>query len=254
MKAMAMWTAGVAAALAAGSVIGCSGVGGATVAHTAADQRMGGTVTRHAIRPSDFSHPRTNPYFPLRPGLVLRYRGTDGPAKFRERVTVTHKTKMIQGIKATVVRDILRRADGSLAEATQDWYANDNAGNVWYLGEDTATYDRHGNLQSREGSWQAGVKGAVAGTIMPSDPRPTDAYRQEYWRGHAEDQAWIVQDNATVKVPLGTYHDVVRSYEWSRLEKGNVSVKFYARGLGIVSEHDVSGGTENFKLVGVTRS
>jgi hypothetical protein len=95
------------------------------------------------------------------------------------------------------------------------------------------------------------VKGGVAGLIMPADPRPTDAYRQEYWRGHAEDQAWIVQNNDTVKVPLGTYHRVVRSYEWSRLEKRNVSVKFYARGLGIVSEHDIAGGTENFKLVGV---
>jgi hypothetical protein len=46
---------------------------------------------------------------------------------------------------------------------------------------------------------------------------------------------------------------VVRSYEWSRLEKANVSVKFYACGLGIIAEHDVSGGTENFKLVSVTR-
>jgi hypothetical protein len=251
MKAMAMWAAGVAA-LAAGPVIGWSAAGGAAVTHAAVVQPMGGTVSGPAVRPSDFSHPRGNPYFPLRPGLVLLYRGTDGPAKFRERVAVTHKTKMIQGIKAAVVVDILRRADGSVAEATRDWYADDNAGNVWYLGEATATYDRHGDVQSREGSWQAGVKGAVAGMIMPAHPRPTDAYRQEYWRGHAEDQAWIVQVDDTVTVPAGSYHQVVRSYEWSRLEKGSVSVKFYARGLGIVSEHDVSGGTENFKLVRVT--
>jgi hypothetical protein len=88
---------------------------------------------------------------------------------------------------------------------------------------------------------------------MPASPRPTDAYRQEYWRGHAEDQAWIVQNQASITVPNGTYHHVVRSYEWSRLEKANVSVKFYARGLGIVAEHDVAGGTENFTLGGVTR-
>lgn len=205
------------------------------------------------VGPGQFNHPQANPYFPLQPGMVLRYRGTDGPQRFRERVTITHRKKTIQGIKATVVRDILRRADGTLAEATRDWYADDNDGNVWYLGEATATYDHHGNVQSREGSWQAGVKGAVAGRIMPAGPKPTDAYRQEYWRGHAEDQAWVVQSNATVKVPVGTYHHVVRSYEWSRLEKSNVSVKFYARGLGIVTEHDVAGGTETFELVGVTR-
>jgi len=200
-----------------------------------------------------FTHPRANPYFPLTPGLVLRYRGTDGPDRFQEQVVVTNQTKMIEGVRATVVRDVLRRTDGSIAELTHDWYANDNKGNVWYLGEATATYRRNGQLESREGSWEAGVKGARAGQIMPASPRPTDAYRQEYWRGHAEDQAWIVQNQANITVPNGTYHHVVRSYEWSRLEKANVSVKFYARGLGIVAEHDVAGGSENFKLVGVTR-
>jgi hypothetical protein len=213
----------------------------------------GGAAQSASVFSASFTHPRSNPYFPLTPGLVLRYRGTDGPAKFDERVAVTHETKTIQGVKAIVVRDVLRRADGTVAEATRDWYADDDSGNVWYLGEATATYDRHGRVESREGSWQAGTRGATAGMIMPSSPKPSDAYRQEYWRGHAEDQAWIVQNGATVTVPTGTYHRVVRSYEWSRLEKANVSVKFYARGLGIVAEHDVSGGTENFKIVGVQR-
>lgn len=202
---------------------------------------------------ASFTHPQPNPYFPLTPGLVLHYRGADGPAKFRERVAVTHRARTIEGVKAVVVRDVLRSADGTLAESTRDWYADDNRGNVWYLGEATATYDRHGHVDSREGSWQAGVEGARAGMIMPSSPKPTDAYRQEYWRGHAEDQAWIVQTGAAVTVPTGTYQRVVRSYEWSRLERANVSVKFYAQGVGIVAEHDVSGGTERFKLVSVQR-
>ena len=78
-----------------------------------------------------------------------------------------------------MVRDVLRRADGSVAEKTHDWYAPDNRGTVWYFGEATATYDRHGNVLSREGSWKAGVHGAVAGIIMPARPTATDAYRQE---------------------------------------------------------------------------
>jgi hypothetical protein len=243
MRRAVLATAGLAAVVAVitGVVIGSTGASSTAVGHSGP-----------AVRPSDFSHPQANPYFPLQPGLVFRYHGTDGLQKFRERVTITHKTKMIQGVKATVVRDVLRRADGTLAESTRDYYAGDNSGNVWYLGEATATYDRHGNVKSREGSWQAGMKGGEAGLIMPANPRPTDAYRQEYWRGHAEDQAWIVQNNASVKVPIGTYHHVVRSYEWSRLEKRNISVKLYARGLGIISEHDVSGGTETFKLVSAT--
>jgi hypothetical protein len=204
------------------------------------------------VTPSQFTTPLQNPYFPLRPGTVFRYRGTDEGERLHERVLVTSKTKVIQGITTTVVRDVLRRSDGSLAEKTLDFYAPDNAGNVWYFGEKTATYDEHGHLDSREGSWQAGVKGAVAGTIMPADPRPTDAYRQEYFPGHAEDQAWIVQRNASTTVPYGTLHHVVRSFEWTRLEKNVLSLKLYAPGLGIVREKDMSGGSESFVLVSVT--
>ena len=203
--------------------------------------------------PSNFTAPKANPYFPLTPGLVLRYRGTDGSEKLHERLAVTNRTKTILGVRTHVVRDVLRRADGTVAEATSDWYADDNAGNVWYFGENTATYRPNGTVESREGSWQAGVSGAVAGLIMPANPRPTQAYRQEFWRGHAEDQAWIVQRDTTVRVTAGTYTHVVRSYEWSRLEKANVSLKFYAPGVGIIREGDVAGGQESFQLVSITR-
>jgi hypothetical protein len=204
-----------------------------------------------AVNPGQFDKPQQNPYFPLRPGTVSRYRGTEDGDKYRERVVVTGRTKVIQGVTTTVVSDILRRADGSLAEKTRDWYAPDNDGNVGYFGEATATYDEHGDVESREGSWQAGVRGAVAGTIMPADPRPTDAYRQELYRGHAEDQAWIVQRNASTTVPYGTLHALVRSFEWTRLEKKVLSLKLYAPGLGIVREKDMSGGNESFVLVSV---
>ncbi|ABL81460.1 MULTISPECIES: hypothetical protein [unclassified Nocardioides] len=206
-----------------------------------------------AVAPAQFDRPQQNEYFPLEPGTVTRYRGTDEGDRFVERVRVTHRTKRIQGVTTTVVRDTLRRADGSLAEQTSDWYAADNDGNVWYFGEATATYDRSGRLESREGSWRAGVDGAVAGLIMPAEPRPTDAYRQEFLRGEAEDQAWIVQRNASTTVPYGTLHHLVRSFEWTRLEKPVLSLKLYAPGLGIVREKDMSGGSESFVLVSVRR-
>ena len=44
----------------------------------------------------------------------------------------------------------------------------------------------------------------------------------------------------------------MRSFEWTRLEPGVLSLKFYARGLGIVLERDVAGGSEIFRLVSVT--
>ena len=205
------------------------------------------------VQAAHFAHPQPNPYFPLVPGTVTRLRGTDSGEHLHERVTVTHRTRMIQGVRTRVVRDVLFRADGSVAEKTHDWYADDSGGNVWYFGERTATYDERGHVESREGSWEAGVDGARAGLIMPADPHPTDAYRQELYRGRAEDQAWVVQGNAVVRTPMRRFRHAVRSLEWSRLEPGVVSVKFYARGVGIVREKDLAGGSEVFEVVSVDR-
>lgn len=203
--------------------------------------------------PGDFSLGATNAYFPLEPGTVTILRGREDGRHFRERVVVTHRTKLVEGVRTRVVLDVVRRGDGSVAERTRDWYATDDTGRVWYFGEATATYDRHGGLVDREGSWQAGVDGAVAGTIMPAHPRATQAFRQELKRGEAEDQAWVVQTGARVRTPAGVFRHVVRTLEWSRLEKGVVSTKLYARGVGIVFERDLSGGDETFALVRVHR-
>jgi hypothetical protein len=222
-----------------------------SLAVTAYAAHAGGGSAPAAV-PVRFDKPVANPYFPLTPGLVTRLRGTDEGRRFHEVVRVTGRTKQIQGVAGTVVKDVLRRADGTVAEKTHDWYADDNDGNVWYLGEDTATYDRHGHVRSREGSWEAGVDGATRGTIMPAQPAVTDAYRQEYLKGAAEDQAWIVQRGRSTTVPAGTYDHVVKTLEWSRLEPDVVSVKLYAPGVGIVAEHDLAGGTEAFELTSVS--
>jgi hypothetical protein len=212
-----------------------------------------GATGTPTLDPANFTDPQSNRWFPLTPGLVLRYRGSEDGERFRERVRFTHRTKLIQGVRARVVVDVLRRADGTLAEKTHDWYANDNSGNVWYLGEATATYEADGSIESREGSWQAGRDGAKAGLIMPAGPRPTNAYRQELYKQHAEDQAWIVQSHATARVPRGTFHHVVRSFEWTRLEKHVLSMKLYARDVGLIAERDVAGGKEVFRLVKIVR-
>lgn len=239
------------AAAAVGAAVAAAAVTAISTTATGAPHAPSSAGSASAVNPADFAHPAPNPYFPLTPGLVTRLSGTDEGRHFHERVAVTRRTRTIEGVETRVVHDVLRRADGTVAEATDDWYASDNAGNVWYFGERTATYDRRGHVTSREGSWQAGLDGAVAGLIMPANPKPTDAYRQELRRGHAEDQAWIVQSHATRTVPAGTFTDVVRSYEWSRLEPDVVSVKFYAPGVGVILERDVAGGSEVFRLTSV---
>ena len=207
-------------------------------------------VATAAVNPADFGAPVANPYFPLKPGTVFVYRGTEGPDRLVEHLRVTGHTEVIQGVTTTVIRDVLC-ANGHLQEKTTDWYADDNGGTTWYFGEDTALYNAQGQVTSREGSWRAGVNGGVAGIILPANPKPTDAYRQEFLLNHAEDQAWIVRNNGRVRVPYGRLDHVVRSYEWTRLEPNVVSLKLYAPHLGIVAERDVAGGDESLQMVAV---
>jgi hypothetical protein len=134
--------------------------------------------------PSSFGGGVVNPYFPVVPGLTNTYQGQIDGVSARETFTVTHRVKIVAGIPANVIRDALylEREDGKgmyLAEYTLDWYATSDTGDVWYLGEDTAEYDEAGNLVSTDGSWQAGVDGAVAGIYMPAHPSVGAVYQQE---------------------------------------------------------------------------
>src|SRR2546421_4313139 len=103
-----------------------------------------------------------NPWFPLIPGTVYGYRGVKDGKRARDVLTVTHQHRRILGIRAAVIHDRLY-LNGRLEERTTDWYAQDRHGDVWYLGERTATLDRHGRTISTEGSWRAGSHGARAG-------------------------------------------------------------------------------------------
>ena len=201
--------------------------------------------------PADFSSPVANPYFPLKPGTVFVYRGSEGRQQLVEHLRVTHDTKTIQGVQTIVISDVLH-ANGRLAEATHDYYADDNGGTTWYFGEQTATYDKHGHVKSREGSWLAGRNGGVAGIIMPAHPeadrRLPAGVPVEPRRGPGVDRA---EQRTACACPYGRLDHVVRSYEWTRLEPNVVSLKLYAPHLGIVMEKDVAGGSEFMQLVAV---
>ena len=93
---------------------------------------------------------------------------------------------MIQGARCTVLEDRLYLS-GRLKERTTDWYAQDEMGNVWYFGEETAELDEQGRVTSREGSWQAGVDSARAGIYMRAEPKVGQSFTQEFYDGHAED-------------------------------------------------------------------
>ena len=180
------------------------------------------------------------------------YRGSRDGAPTRDVVTVTDRTLTIQGAPATVVHDDLY-VSGRLFETTDDYYAQDSEGTVHYLGEDTKELDKHGRVVSTEGSFRAGVDGAQGGIIMLAHPHVGDAYQQEFYAGHAEDQAKVLSVSATVAVPFGTFHPAVRTEETTPLEPAVVENKWYAKGIGEVRAEDVQGGSDFDELVSMTK-
>jgi hypothetical protein len=205
------------------------------------------------LDPADFSTQIDNPYWPMTPGTrwVYRETGDEGPPK-RVVVTVTDRTKRVAaGVTGRVVHDRVTQA-GRLVEDTLDWYAQDRAGNVWYLGEATKEYEG-GRVSSTKGSWEAGVEGAQAGVIMPAHPRAGMAYRQEHRPGEAEDRGRVLALDERVQVPAGTFHPALMTRDWTPLEPDVVEHKLYARGTGPVLTLDVSGGSGREELLRVTR-
>jgi hypothetical protein len=174
-----------------------------------------------------------NPYFPLNPGTTWVYEGTTKDGFEHNTVRVTNQKKTIQGVTATVVLDEVT-VDGVLAERTFDWYAQDSAGNVWYLGEDSKEYDAQGNVISTAGSWVWDPRnGVFPGIIMEAHSAVGDTYRQEYAPRVAEDAAEVESLTAQVSVPAGTYSNVLQTRDFSCLTGGSED-KYYAPNVGQV--------------------
>jgi len=198
------------------------------------------------IDPANFVQGINNPYFPLQPGKVFVYEGKTESGDEHNEVYVTSETKVIMGVTCTVVSDTVK-VDGELEEATFDWYAQDQQGNVWYFGEDSKEYE-DGQVVSTAGSWEAGVDGALPGIIMPATPAPGAPYRQEYYKGEAEDMAQVMSLSESASVPQGTYDNVLTTKEWSALDKQPViEYKYYAKDIGFIMVKE--GQTGGLQLV-----
>jgi hypothetical protein len=204
------------------------------------------------LNPAEFTTRIDNPYWPMSPGSRWVYRETDSEGtKQRVVVTVTPGTKTIaNGVEARAVHDVVTE-NGQLVEVTDDWYAQDSDGNIWYLGEDTAEYE-NGKVTTRAGSFEAGVDGAQAGVIVPADPEVGLAYRQEYYAGEAEDKAEVLSLDEQAEVPFGHFTGVRMTKDINPLEPKLLEYKFYARDVGPVLAIAVSGGTDREELVNYT--
>lgn len=148
------------------------------------------------------------------------------------RVEVLPGRVVVAGVATTAVRSTLAGAGGAAdpgardgaAVVTTDYYAQDAAGNVWWLG--------HAAPGGGVGSWRAGEAGARAGLAMAARPRVGDGYRTAYVPG-------MVEDIATVSEVDG---DTVRVDVTSERTPGGVVRETYRRGVGLASRSDSTTG------------
>lgn len=201
------------------------------------------------FNPGNFSNSTllNNKYISYQIGRKYVFEGETSDGLERNEIQRIDAIKVVIGINVAVIRDIVW-VDGILEEDTRDWFAQDDDGNVWYMGEDVDNYNPDGSIRDHDGAWEAGVNGAIAGIIMLADPRSGISYQQEFAEGIAEDEAKVVAMGLTIQVPFNTYSDCLKIKEWSDLEKGSIDYKFYAPGIGLIKEKT---GNESLELVDI---
>ncbi|HYQ59065.1 MAG TPA: hypothetical protein VEP89_17100 [Draconibacterium sp.] len=189
----------------------------------------------------------SNDFVAFETGKVFIYEGETEDGLETIKVTVTDATKEIMGVWTTVVSDTAW-LDGELIEATNDWFAEDDQGNVWYFGEYSEEWE-DGEFIGTEGSWEAGEDEALPGMLMPANPKMGMKYQQEYYEDEAEDMAMVINLNKTVEIDYDTFEGCLETMEWTPLEPGEREHKFYKPGVGLVMELKPKGGKEMVKLV-----
>jgi hypothetical protein len=191
-----------------------------------------------------------NPLLPLKAGTRYKYVGRQ--AGERVVVDVTYDTIEIAGVTCRIVRDVVTDLEsGELIEDTDDYFAQDVDGNVWYFGEISRNYE-DGVLTDLEGSWRAGNDGAKAGILMKAVPEVGDVYRQEFLLGEAEDLAEVLNLRGNASSPYTSCsNSCLVTGEFTPLEPDGFEKKFYKPGVGMILAVDPEDGDRE-ALVGVS--
>ncbi len=189
---------------------------------------------------NNFSNPTNidNQWLPMKPGTRWTYEGTtiedDGtPVPHRVVINVTDLTKVIGGIRSVVTWD-LDYSDGELVEAELAFFAQDNDGNIWRMGEYPEEYDA-GKVVAAP-TWLHGIKEARAGIMMKAKPQVGTPSYSEGWAPAVNwtDRGKVDAMGQKTSVPAGNYDNVLVIAENSSSEPDAEQLKYYARGVGNV--------------------
>ena len=178
-----------------------------------------------------------NRFFPLVPGSQMTWLGhaLDDEERIERKVvfTVTDLVKEIDGVPSRVIWE-LDYTNGELEEAELAFFAQDDSGTVWHMGEYPEEFDG-GEIVKHPG-WIAGFQGALPGIHMPASPAlDTPSYAQGWgpevgWDDRGDTYA-LDQQTCT---GVDCYEGVLVNREFSRAEPGAFQLKYYAPGVGNV--------------------
>lgn len=207
------------------------------------------------IDPDDFKSPEQtqangNKWFPLVIGTVTTFRNEEENEDIV--VTVTDETREIEGVTTIVVKDVVS-IDGEVIEDTDDYYAEDWDGTVWYFGEIARNFE-DGFLADLDGSFIAGENGAQAGIIMLANPMVGDVYRQEFALGDAEDAAEVLALNGDVEIgnpDFACNNACLMTDDFIASDPDASELKYFKEGIGFVAEQ-LPTGEVVLELVSIT--
>ena len=193
------------------------------------------------INPAEFTTRIDNPYFsmPIGKRMIFEKRSDEGLERIE--ITITGETRRIIGVETLVYLD-REFLNGELVEETKDYIAQDKDGNVWYFGEDVNNY-ADGKFKDHAGAWIAGVGGAKPGIWIKARLVVDDSYRQEFYKGEAEDMVKVVAVGLTVETSVGTYTNCAKTYDWTPLDPESKEYKYYCPDAGgLVLVEDITNG------------
>jgi hypothetical protein len=184
-----------------------------------------------------FSVDIDNPFYPLPVGFLRVFEGIEDGAELLLEIEVLDETLEVAGVETRVVQE-REYEDGEIVEISWNYFVQAEDGSVCYFGEDVDIYEDDGTIV-HDGAWLAGDGDNLPGIVMPANPALGDVMVQEVAPGIAEDQATITAVGETVTTPFDDFSDTLSMSECSPLEPGHISLKDYARGLGMIVDAEV---------------
>jgi hypothetical protein len=176
-----------------------------------------------------------NEWLPMTPGTRLVFEGTTNEdselLEHQVIITVTDLTKVIDGINSVVSWD-QDFSEGELVEAELAFFAQDNDGNVWRMGEHPEEYE-HGVMVDAP-TWMAGVNGALAGISMLADPVVGTLSYSQGWSADAEffDRGKVNRFGEETCVAFDCFGNTLVIEEFDVEEISGRQLKYFARGVG----------------------